>query len=169
MKEKVYREVLEENYQKVFRLCLRYFGDPSEAQDAAQDVFVKVWMNMDKFRGEAAVSTWIYRIAANVCLTTLRTRRYEILPIERMENEKTDEDDSDEQSKKETGERKIAFFNDYLIKLSPGDRTIVSLYLEEIDSKSIAEITGLSEINVRTRIHRIKNGIKKEWEEKYGA
>jgi len=167
MKEKIYREVLEDNYSKIFRLCLRYFGNTAEAEDAAQDVFVKVWMNIDKFRGESALSTWLYRIATNVCLTSLRKRKPETIPIDRLENEKTD-DDSDESSKQETGEKKIEFFNDYIGRLSTVDRTIVSLYLEEVDSKSIAEITGLSDINVRTRIHRIRNSIKKEWEEKYG-
>jgi len=168
MKEKIYREVLEENYSKVFKLCLRYFGNTAEAEDAAQDVFVKVWMNMDRFRGESAISTWLYRIATNVCLTSFRNRKPETIHIDRIENEKTDEDDPDESSKQETGQRKIEFFNDYIGRLSPGDRTIVSLYLEDVDSKTIAEITGLSDTNIRTRIHRIKNGIKTEWEEKYG-
>ncbi|MCU0461061.1 MAG: RNA polymerase sigma factor [Bacteroidales bacterium] len=169
MKEKIYREVLEENYRKVFRLCLRYFGNTTEAEDAAQDVFVKVWMHIDKFRGESAISTWLYRIATNVCLTSLRNRKPETLHIDRLENEKIDEDDPDESNKQETGEKKIEFFNDYLSRLSPGDRTIVNLYLEDMDSKAISEITGLTDTNIRTRIHRIKNGIKKEWEEKYGT
>jgi RNA polymerase sigma-70 factor (ECF subfamily) len=168
MKEKIYREVLEDNFNKVFRLCLRYFGNTAEAEDAVQDVFVKVWMNMDKFRGESAISTWLYRIATNVCLTSLRNKKYETLRIDRMETDKTDEDDVDEKGIQEEAEKKIDFLNEYLRNMSPGDRTIVSLYLEEVDSKTIAEITGLSDTNIRTRIHRIKNGIKTEWEEKYG-
>lgn len=169
MKEEIYKKILEENYQKVFRLCLRYFGNRSEAEDATQDVFVKVWMNIEKFRGEAAVGTWIYRIATNVCLTVLRNRRNLTVDTGRAETEKSDEDDADHISRQETGEKKLRFFNELLQKLNSIDRTIVSLYLEDVDSKTIAEITGLSDSNIRTRIHRIKNGIKKEWEEKYGA
>ena len=169
MKEEIYKKILEENYQKVLRLCLRYFGNRSEAEDATQDVFVKVWMNIEKFRGEATVGTWIYRIATNVCLTVLRNRRNVTVDTVRAETEKSDEDDADHISRQETGEEKLRFFNEFLQKMNSIDRTIVSLYLEDIDSKTIAEITGLSDSNIRTRIHRIKNGIKKEWEEKYGA
>jgi len=169
MKEEIYKKILEENYQKVFRLCLRYFGNSAEAEDAAQDVFVKVWMNIDRFRGEAAIGTWIYRIAANVCLTSLRKHNYKTIEIGTTGDEKSDEEDSDHRSRQEAGEKKLAFFNDYLQRLSPGDRTIVNLYLEDVDSKTISEVTGLSDTNIRTRIHRIKNGIRNEWEEKYGT
>ena len=54
------------------KLCLGYTGDAVLAEDLLQESFVKVWKNMDKFRGDAAWSTWIYRIAANTCLTHLR-------------------------------------------------------------------------------------------------
>lgn len=167
MKEKIYSEILKENYSKVFRLCLRYFGNTEEAEDAAQDVFVKAWMNIEKFRGDSAISTWLFRIATNVCLTSLRKRKPAIIHIDKLEIEKSD-DDIEDSNQQETGEKKIKFFNDYIGRLNIVDRTIVNLYLEEIDSKSIADITGLSDINIRTRIHRIKKCIKKEWEEKYG-
>lgn len=169
MSEEKYKELLKENYNKVLSLCLRYFGNRTEAEDAAQDVFVKVWVNYEKFRGDAAVSTWIYRIAANVCLTALRNRKNQHVEIESVKAEKSDEDDSDHLSRQETGEEKLRFFNEYMKKLSSMDKTIVSLYLEDVDSKAISEITGLSDANIRTRIHRIKNGIKKEWEESHGA
>jgi RNA polymerase sigma-70 factor (ECF subfamily) len=64
---------------------------------------------------------------------------------------------------------RISFLNAFLQGLNPADRSIVSLYLENVDSKTIAEITGMTDTNIRTRIHRIKNLIKTEWERKYGA
>ena len=53
--------------------------------------------------------------------------------------------------------------------LNATDKTLVSLYLEDLDTKELSQITGLSESNVRVKLHRIKNQIKKEWEVKYGT
>ena len=81
----------------------------------------------------------------------------------RMQRSSEDADDQVEE------EIKMKFFEEFKNRLNPIDKTLVSLYLEEIEYKEISQITGLSEANARTRIHRIKKQIKKEWEDKYGA
>ena len=63
-------------------------------------------------------------------------------------------------------ENKMIFLQQFLLNLSMADRTLVSLYLENLSTKEMAEVTGMSETNLRVRIHRIKEKIKKEWEEK---
>ncbi len=168
-KEKFFRNLVDENYRKVFKLCLRYFGNQDDASDAVQDVFVKVWINLDRFRGDSTPGTWIFRIATNVCLSALRTARSDIRNAETITELRTTGEESEEQINQELGDRKIRFFNEYILTLHPVDRSIVNLYLEDFDSKMISEITGLSDTNIRTKIHRIKNGIKNEWEKKYGT
>ncbi len=69
--ERIYRE----NRGKVFSTAYRMVGNRADADDITQDVFVKVYKKMDTFRGEAAVSTWIYRIAVNTSLDFLRKRK----------------------------------------------------------------------------------------------
>jgi RNA polymerase sigma-70 factor (ECF subfamily) len=59
----------------VYRTCYRYVRDPEDAQDLAQDVFVKLHSRLPGFRGDAALTTWIYRIAVNACIDFLRSRR----------------------------------------------------------------------------------------------
>ena len=76
------------------------------------------------------------------------------------------DDNDDDQSEEEA---KMKYFEEFKSRLNPVDKTLVSLYLEEIEYREISQITGLSEANARTRIHRIKKQIKKDWEEKYGA
>jgi RNA polymerase sigma-70 factor (ECF subfamily) len=66
-------------------------------------------------------------------------------------------------------EEKLKFFREFSSRLSPVDRTLVSLYLGDVDYREISQVTGLSEVNARSRIHRIKGQIKKEWEEKNGT
>lgn len=170
MKEKYFRELAGTYYRKIYNLCLRYFGNTEDASDAVQEVFIKVWNNLDRFRGEASAGTWIYRIATNVCLSALRSAKPSLLSnTPEIPDLKSTEEDSEELGNQEIQEKKISFFNEYMKTLNPVDRSIVSLYLENFDSKIIAEITGLTDTNIRTRIHRIKTGIKKKWEENYGT
>jgi RNA polymerase sigma-70 factor (ECF subfamily) len=59
----------------VYRTCCRYFRDPADAEDVAQEVFLKLHRRLGAFRGESALTTWIYRIAANTCIDALRSRK----------------------------------------------------------------------------------------------
>lgn len=169
MKDLLFRKSVDENYQKVVRLCLRYFGDREQALDAAQEVFLKVWLNLDTFRGEAAIGTWIYRIATNVCLTYSRDAK-KIISSGISLPDTGSYDLADEQDESgEARDEKLRFFSVFMSRLPSIDKTLVNLYLEDLDTREISSVTGLSEANVRTRIHRIRKQVKKEWEEKNGA
>ncbi len=169
MKEKLFRQIVDENYCKIYRICYRYFGNRDEAGDACQETFLKIWININKFRGESSPGTWACRIAINVCLTFLRTSKKRMAYM--VHEQVTDHHDciSDENEEYMETEAKLQFFHRFLDLLPVADRTLVALYLENMDSHEISLVTGLSEANVRTRIHRIKNQVKKEWEERNGT
>ncbi|HKP98335.1 MAG TPA: sigma-70 family RNA polymerase sigma factor, partial [Fibrobacteria bacterium] len=59
----------------VYRACFRYFRNPSDAEDLAQEIFLKLHKQLREFRGDSALSTWIYRIASNCCIDALRARK----------------------------------------------------------------------------------------------
>jgi RNA polymerase sigma-70 factor, ECF subfamily len=164
-KDQLYREILKKNDNRIFRICSWYFMDAEERNDAYQESLIRIWEQLHSFRGESKVSTWIYRIVVNSCLTHIRKdklRRNLIdagkIPenIQVAEPSPADHDQTD---------RKLAFFRGLLQTMNHADHTLVSLYLEELSTKEMAEITGLSEANVRVKLHRIKEQIKKEWEE----
>jgi len=69
-----FEEVLATHQNKVFRLCYAMLGDKAAAEETAQEVFVRVWKALPRYRGEAAVSTWIYSIARNACLSARKRR-----------------------------------------------------------------------------------------------
>jgi RNA polymerase sigma-70 factor (ECF subfamily) len=169
MKEELFRQIVDENYCKIYRICYRYFGNRDEAGDACQETFMKMWLNINKFRGEASLSTWACRIAINVCLTFKRLNKRQMAHI--VSEQVTDYQDciSDENEEHQDHDEKLQYFHRFIGRLPVADRTLVALYLEDMDSREIASVTGLSEANVRTRIHRIKNQIKKEWEENNGT
>ena len=74
-KEAAFKKVYEANSKKIYHLCYGYTGDDDAASDLLQETFLKVWQNLDKFRNQALISTWIYRIAVNTCLTYLRSEK----------------------------------------------------------------------------------------------
>jgi RNA polymerase sigma-70 factor (ECF subfamily) len=112
------------------------------------------------------VSTWIYRVVVNTCLSGIRTDKKRKVLMDHQETlENIPVTDRGNLEAEQLAERKLAFFNGFMQQLSTIDRMLVSIYLEELDTREMAEITGLSEANVRVRIHRIKELIKKKWEE----
>jgi len=166
-KEKLFREILQENNARIFRICCRYFTDQEEQNDAYQESLIRIWEQLHTFKGQSKISTWLYRVTVNSCLMHLRSdqRRKTIFdggnPMEDIPFSGFSSDESPHLE-----EEKLSFFHHFLHTLNLTDRALVSLYLEEVSTREIAEITGLSEVNVRVRIYRIKNQIKKEWEEK---
>lgn len=169
MQDEEFRQAISHHYSGVFRLCCRYFGNSDDANDAVQDIVMKVWANRHRFRGESSPGTWIYRIATNVCLTTLEKRKHTVrLPDVEELSDNTPDDYEEEKERKKMKEEKLQFFQRFMDSLNSADRLLVSLYLEEMDSMEIAAVTGLTGSNVRTRISRIKSQIKKVWEESNG-
>src|SRR5690606_3698156 len=72
---RLFQQLFEDNSKKVFNLCYGYTGDADVANDLMQETFIKVWQNLDKFRNQSQLSTWIYRIGVNTCLSHLRSAK----------------------------------------------------------------------------------------------
>lgn len=133
-----------------------YVNDYSLAQDMTQNIFIKVWQHLPTFRGDASLSTWIFRIATNTCLRQLEQEKRIVsveLPIDLSEEERIDI------------EPQIQLLYKFIAELSEIDRIIISLELEDVKQAEIAHIVGLSESNIRVKIHRIKALLMKKFEE----
>lgn len=147
--ENQFKDIYSNYSQKVHRLCLGYTGDTMQADDLLQEVFIKVWENLEKFRGESQMSTWIYRIAVNTCLLHLRSNKKQT---------KVDFEISTLKISEETNEKEnqIQLLYKCISELNETDRLIITLLLEEVPYPEIAEVTSISEGNLRVKIHRIK-------------
>jgi len=166
--ETLFRAAILENDRRIYSICCHYFGPGDEAKDAYQEVLLKIWLNILNFRGESQLKTWISRIAVNVCMTFLSKRKKKsavFIPFSQIDGY---DRISENENNPEEEEAKLRFFEEFKNKLNPADKILVALYLEDIEYTEIAKITSMSEGNARTRIHRIKKQIKKEWEDKYG-
>jgi len=74
MNEKDFKTIVLDNQDQVYNLCLGFMKNAEEAEDMAQEVFIHVFQNMEKFKGESKLSTWIYRITSNKCLEEIRRK-----------------------------------------------------------------------------------------------
>lgn len=145
-------------WQKIFRVCMGYVNNYSLAQDLTQETFIIVWKQLAKFRNESNIGTWIFRIASNNCLRQIEIEnRYKrtALPLNIKEESQT------------SIEPQIQLLYRCISELKEIDRIVISLELEEVKQSEIAKIVGLSEVNVRVKIHRIKEKLTQKFKE-YG-
>jgi RNA polymerase sigma-70 factor (ECF subfamily) len=150
-------ELLLQRYQnKVFRLAISILREPARAEDATQDTFVKLWQALPDYDGRAAVSTWLYTIARNTCLSDVRAQSYRAAgPLE----------DSPEPSVRETVS-KAAEVRELLDRLPEAQRQVVTLfYLQERSVQDVAQMLDLPEGTVKSSLYRARRTLA-AWMEK---
>lgn len=147
--------IYNEHAPTLLRLCKGYATDDDEAQDLLQETFVKVWQNLDKFRGDSKISTWLYRVTVNTCLGHLKKEK----------NKRTDPlpGNRDISADNNSGQKEEEINNLYkaIKDLPESERLIISMVLEEISYNEIAEALEITEGNLRVKIHRIKQQLTK--------
>ena len=135
----------------IYQLCLSYCNDRDLAKDLLQETFILVWKNRDKFRGEAQVLTWVYRIAVNTCLGHIRSTQHK--PIDSL-TQTALAHHPDEQIPEE--EQSINLLYRAIQQLPEPDRLLIGMVLQELPYEYIAEALGIQEGNLRVKIHRVK-------------
>ncbi len=144
-------EVIYKTYwQKVYRLCMGFLNDQEWAKDITQDIFIIVYKELPKFRNDASIGTWIFRIATNNCLRQIEKSKKML---------KTEINTEFEDIIQPNKDKKTDFLFKCISELQEIERIIISLELEEVKQSEIAVIVGISETNVRVKIHRIKEKI----------
>lgn len=149
-KEELFKEIFRANSRKIYHLCYGYTGDDSSAHDLMQDTFIKVWQNLDKFRNQAQISTWIYRIAVNTCLSYLRVEK------RRAKDELTEKIIANKPEEVSEKSEQVSLLYKCISQLEENERILITMVLDEVPYPEIAQISGISEGNLRVKIHRIK-------------
>jgi len=150
----VFEDIYKAYWNKVFRICMGYVNDHDWAKDIAQETFITIWQQLPKFRQEAAIGTWIFRIAANNCLRQIE--RNNRMPRAEMPEEIAEHTAPDR-------EPEVQFLYKCIAELPEADRLIISLELEDVKQAEIAKVMGLGESNVRVKIHRIKEKLAEKF------
>lgn len=150
--------VLIERYQDmVYSLALKLLKNTEDAEEMAQDTFIKAFQKLDMYEGKSKFSTWLYSITYNACISELRKRRIQFSSLE--EQRFSDQDEMRihsyfSENKKEDQEK---YLNLALSKLPEDDQVLVTLYYYENQSMDdISVITGLTVSNIKVKIHRAR-------------
>jgi RNA polymerase sigma-70 factor (ECF subfamily) len=149
-----YQEALElllDRYEKkVFRMALAMMRDAGRAEDVTQDIFLKLWRALPAFDGRAAISTWLYTIARNTCLSAVRAESYrKASPL----------DDSSQPTVPSTTLRDVAL-EQCLSRLPEMQREVITLfYLQERSVVQVAKMLDLPEGTVKSHLHRARRAL----------
>jgi RNA polymerase sigma-70 factor (ECF subfamily) len=162
-KEARFRSVLDSNKDAIYRLCSCYVMDKDARQDVYQEVLVHLWKSLESFEGRSQLSTWVYRVTVNTCLGYLRAKKRRERVFDDNAGVEADEI-PDMSTGSEQTETDVAHLYVCIGLLDPVDRALISLFLEDVSTKEIAEILGISEVNVRVKLHRVKKNLKDIWE-----
>lgn len=143
------------------RLAAGYESDPDQRRDLLQEIHVEIWRSLRLFDNRCSLRTWVYRVAHNVGAShILRRRRVaaRLVDLDALEAEPGFVD-GERQANQQYA---VARLFDRIYRLKPHDRQVILLYLEGESAAAIAEVTGLSAVNVATKIHRIKRLLNRE-------
>jgi RNA polymerase sigma factor (sigma-70 family) len=152
--ENAFLAALEQNQQKLLRVCSVYAEDADDKKDLFQESLIHIWQSMPSFEDRSSISTWMFRITLNVCLRLQlkeekkkdRFRKLDSVTIENIRAEETNPEEHE----------RLVKLRSCIKKLNDADKAVTSLYLEELSYKEIATITGLSENAIAVKIKRIK-------------
>lgn len=152
--ETAFLEGIEQNKQMLLRICSAYAKDQEEKKELFQEILINIWKSMASFKGKSALSTWMYRVTLNVCInaqTKLTKKKKQFVSM-----------DSIQMTQFETPQRTaeesplLLHLRSCIKAMNGSDKAVITLYLEELPYKEIAEITGLTENHVAVKIKRIK-------------
>jgi RNA polymerase sigma-70 factor (ECF subfamily) len=161
-----FTELVNTHQNAVYNLCYRMLGDPYEAEDAAQETFIRAYKSMKGYDKNRSFSTWLLSIAAHYCIDQLRKKRLKVTSIEDTPHlEIPDSGPNPEVSLTKSEQQKHV--KDLLNVLNETDRAIVIMfYWYEFSYGEIAEALNLTSSAVKSRIHRARAQLAKTWNEK---
>ncbi len=163
-KETQFAAGVEQHRDALYRLCCAYVRDEADRQDLYQETLIRIWKSLDAFRGQSNLGTWMYRVAVNTCLGWLRHEQRRSRMLEQAWKEQTSAAAVMEPDLPTVAAENMRQLYACIARLAPVDRLLVSLYLEEMATAEMAAVLGISEGNVRVKLHRIKNQLREMWE-----
>lgn len=150
--QRLYAEIVNRHKRYAFAIAMRILGNRAEAEEAAQDAFIKAYHHLSGFNREAKFSTWLYRIVFNTAITYKRKQRGQHQSIEKAIV--TYHPDG-EQTLEKTDKKR--FLEQAMNRLTESDKLAITLfYLKEFSLEEISEITGTPANTIKVRIHRAR-------------
>ncbi len=151
--------LVQENKGIIIKICNSYCADKNNREDLAQEIIYQLWRSGKSFDANHKFSTWMYRVALNVAISFYRKQKSG--PAISLTENFTDIEDKNESA--DQTEDNINLLQYFITQLKELDRALILLYLESKSYNEIAEILGISESNVATKLSRIKEKLKQNF------
>ena len=155
-KELKFSKLIEENQGIIHKICNIYTDDKFSHDDLFQEIVLQLWRSFDSFKGHSKFSTWMYRVSLNTAIVLIRKKTKTIVTSSfeaQVLNIKTDEIDT-------ITEERLQLLYAAIKKLNNVERALILMYLEDISYKEIAETMGITEVNTRVKMNRVKLKLK---------
>jgi RNA polymerase sigma-70 factor, ECF subfamily len=153
--EKKFVDLINQHQGLIHKVCIMYENDPDVRNDLFQEIVLQLWKSFSSFRGEAKITTWMYRIALNTAISGFRkdTRKVKTEDLNDAHFNISERPDD-----REENFQKLQWA---IRQLSEIDRAMIMMALEEVPYEEIAETVGISQNNVRVRMNRIREKLRK--------
>lgn len=155
VKEQEFSRMVREHKSTIYTVCYMFSNDEDEVSDLFQETLINLWKGFDSFRHESKLSTWIYRVAMNTCISADRKKRKQgtKVPLSMDINLYNDEDHETKQ---------VRQLHERIQRLDLIDRALVMMWLEGMNYDEIADVIGISVKNVGVKLVRIKEKLKQK-------
>ena len=153
--EKEFLDMIEAQKRTIYKVCYMYANDQDDLNDLFQETVLNLWKGFPSYRGDSKLTTWVYRIAMNTCITFLRhaSHRPQTVPM-------TANVASQMAADEDTAARLQELYR-LINRLGKLERALILLWLEERSYQEMADILGLSKANVPVKLNRIREKLKK--------
>ena len=153
VKEQEFSRMVREHKSTIYTVCYMFSNDEDEVSDLFQETLINLWKGYESFRHESKLSTWIYRVAMNTCISADRKKRKQgtKVPLSMNIDLYNDEDHETKQ---------VRQLHERIQRLDLIDRALVMMWLEGMNYDEIADVIGISVKNVGVKLVRIKEKLK---------
>jgi len=155
--KETFLQLMQENRGIIVKICNSYCTKKEDRDDLAQEIVFNLWKAFENYTHDYQFSTWMYRVSLNVAISFYRKELRSIKFSPYSEDLVIFDDQHENKSEKEAG---LSLLEKFIQELKEIDKSIMLLYLDKKSYKEIAEIVGISETNVATKINRIKADLK---------
>lgn len=157
-KEKFFSETISNYSDLISKICFYFSTYTDEFKDLRQEVMINLWKGMDQFCGDSELSTWIYRVCFNTCVSYKRKEKKfsKTIPLDDIILTQTEEETLE-------NKEKHRLLNSLIKKLSFQDRAIILMWLDEKSYEEIASLMGMNRNTIAVRLKRIKEKLQKSY------
>ncbi|MGC4129546.1 MAG: sigma-70 family RNA polymerase sigma factor [Bergeyella sp.] len=154
-KEKEFSQLVRDNQGLIIKVSRLYTHSPEDEEDLFQEIVLQLWRSYDSFKGDSKISTWMYRVALNTAITLFRKKTKSPQTDELKDFHHRDylEDDDEKQ-------QQVSLLYKVIKMLPNVERAIVMMYLDDLPYRDIAENLGITEVNARVKMNRLKKTLK---------